>query len=153
MRFETLCYVLDGGRVLMIEKRRGLGAGKLNAPGGKVERGETPEEAAIREVREEVGVEVKDLEFMGVLEFVNNGSIHSHCYVFISRSFDGVPKETEEARPVWVSADSLPYSKMWEDDKLWLPLVLKGKKVFARFWFKDWQLVSYRIFEMVETDA
>ena len=44
----TLCFVLRGGKILLIEKKRGLGAGKVNGPGGRIEAGETGEQAAIR---------------------------------------------------------------------------------------------------------
>ena len=52
----TLLFVIRDGEILLIRKQRGLGAGKINGPGGKLEAGESPREAAIREVQEEVGV-------------------------------------------------------------------------------------------------
>ena len=48
----TLTFVFDGSEVLLIEKKRGLGAGKVNAPGGRLEPGESITECAVREVRE-----------------------------------------------------------------------------------------------------
>ena len=45
----TLMFVLRDGRILLIEKKRGLGAGKINGPGGKIEPGETPLQAVMRE--------------------------------------------------------------------------------------------------------
>ncbi|MFQ3671333.1 MAG: NUDIX domain-containing protein, partial [Verrucomicrobiia bacterium] len=52
----VLLFLLDGPRILLIEKKRGLGAGKVNAPGGRIDPGETPLQAAIRETQEEVGI-------------------------------------------------------------------------------------------------
>jgi hypothetical protein len=46
----SLCFVRQGGMVLMIRKKRGLGAGKINGPGGRLELGESALEAAIREL-------------------------------------------------------------------------------------------------------
>jgi len=50
----TLLFVIKDGQVLLIHKKKGLGAGKINGPGGRLEPGETPEQAAIREVQEEL---------------------------------------------------------------------------------------------------
>jgi 8-oxo-dGTP diphosphatase len=48
----TLVFVVKDGRILLIRKKRGLGAGKINAPGGRLEAGEAPIEGAVREVQE-----------------------------------------------------------------------------------------------------
>ena len=50
----TLCFVRQGTRVLMIRKKRGLGAGKINGVGGRLEPGETPETGIVREAEEEL---------------------------------------------------------------------------------------------------
>ena len=50
----TILFIIKDGQVLLIEKKTGLGAGKINGPGGKIEPGETPLEAAIRETQEEL---------------------------------------------------------------------------------------------------
>ncbi len=64
----TLCLIVSEGRVNLGLKKRGFGAGRFNGYGGKVESGETIQEAAIREVREECGVEVKELEQRGKVD-------------------------------------------------------------------------------------
>ena len=52
----TLLFIWKGDQLLLIRKKRGLGAGKINAPGGKIDPGETPLQAAERELLEELGV-------------------------------------------------------------------------------------------------
>lgn len=134
----TLCYLLRGGNVLLIKKKRGFGAGKYNGVGGKVERGETIEEAAKREIMEEVGVEALELEYAGVLEFYStNREPDWIVHVYRCTKFRGEPKASDEGKPRWFSLDSIPYSEMWEDDKLWLEHVLRGGHVKGRFWFNS----------------
>jgi len=90
----TLVFVFRGDEVLLIDKKTGLGKGKINAPGGKVDPGETPEQAAIRECREELLIEVSNLEHCGEhrFQFVDGYSIHVHVYR--TRDFEGEPTET-----------------------------------------------------------
>jgi len=137
----TLCFPLrsdgdDADEVLLIEKRRGLGEGWYNGPGGKLEAGETPRECAVRETREEVGLEVTTLEKAGELTFLLDGEGHTRCHVYRTRSFAGEPTASEEAYPEWVPVDDVPYDRMWDDDHLWLPGVLEGQTVAGEFRFE-----------------
>lgn len=133
----TLLFLLRGKEVLLIHKKTGLGAGKINAPGGKIEKGETAEQAAIREVREEIRVEVNSPKEMGILhfQFVDSECLALRCTVFCASQFQGNPSETDEAEPFWCSFDQIPYEQMWADDALWLPGMLSGKKFDGEFVF------------------
>jgi 8-oxo-dGTP diphosphatase len=143
--YANLCFIQKDGRVLLIEKKRGLGAGKVNGPGGKLEPGETAMEAAIRETREEVGVTPLHLEERGTLRFQFADGYSLHCVVFIARDFEGELIETPEAVPFWVSDDAVPYARMWEDDQYWLPQVLAGSGFEGWFEFDGDQMVSKRV--------
>src|SRR6188768_3451948 len=112
----TLMFVRDGGNVLLIRKKRGLGAGKINGPGGKLDPGETALESAVREVREEIGVTPLDLEERGVLHFQFIDGYSLHCVVFVAGAFIGTLIETDEATPLWFDLDDIPFGEMWEDD-------------------------------------
>ena len=102
----TLVYLSSKGRVLLIRKKRGHGAGKVNAPGGRLEPGETPLECARREVREEVCVECGRLEPAAELKFHDTGNGYSMLgFVFRSDELSGEPTETDEARPFWCGWD------------------------------------------------
>lgn len=131
----TLLFVLNGSRVLLIHKKRGLGAGKINGPGGRIEPGETPRQAAVREVHEELEIRVLDPEPRGRLrfQFVDGYSLDVH--LFVGTRIEGVPTETDEAIPCWTALDAIPWSRMWADDRLWLPHVLAGRSVDGRFVF------------------
>src|SRR3954469_894936 len=93
----TLCFIVKGGRIMLIHKKRGLGAGKVNGPGGKIEAGETPLAAAIRETQEEIGVTPRGLEERGHLHFQFTDGYSLHCTVFMADGLEGTPHETDEA--------------------------------------------------------
>lgn len=134
----TLTFIIDDGKVLLIRKKTGFGAGKINGIGGKIEEEEKPEEAAIREVEEEVGVKVCEITSAGILYFYSTNSEPDWVvYVYRAKGFSGTPRETLEATPIWVSLDSLPFREMWEDDRHWLPHVLAGNKVEGYFFFNS----------------
>lgn len=137
MRQTTLCYPIMEGRVLLAMKKRGFGQGHWNGPGGKVEAGETTLEACIRETREEVCLEISQVEPRGVIEFVFEGKPEwdNRCDVFVATAAQGEAQETEEMLPRWFLFSEVPYAEMWEDDVVWLPQVLAGGRVERRFYF------------------
>ena len=143
----TLCYIVKNGRILLIRKKQGFGAGKLNAPGGKINDGESFEACVARELKEEIGITPLRPQLLAEIEFFNDNTLQWHVYVFRSSSYTGSPKETAEAKPHWFDVDKIPYDEMWADDKIWLPLFLQGKSLKARFYFEnDWKdMVGYEI--------
>ena len=148
----TLCFIRCDGRLLLIRKKRGLGAGKINAPGGRLEPGETPLEAAIRETQEEVGVTPTGLRKRGELHFQFVDGYSLHCVVFLATGCIGEPFETDEALPIWTPDDTVPYHDMWTDDAHWLPVVLAGKCFRAWFEFDGETMLSDKV-EIVEEFA
>ncbi|MFN4896556.1 MAG: 8-oxo-dGTP diphosphatase [Pseudomonadota bacterium] len=131
----VLCFIFRDEEVLLIEKLRGLGAGKVNAPGGRLEQGETPLQAAIREVQEEISVTPHTLSQVGNLRFAFVDGYNLECWVFRAEDHSGTPTQSPEAIPFWSRIDALPYDRMWADDKHWLPYLLKGQKFFGEFVF------------------
>ncbi len=141
----NLLFVIREGRILLIRKKRGLGAGNINGPGGKLDEGETAQEAALREVEEEVGIQVLDPEEMGTLCFQFIDGLRMHCTVFRAGDYQGVPVETDEAIPLWFPVDAIPFDEMWEDDRHWLPQMIEGKRFEGYFIFRDKAMLSKRI--------
>lgn len=133
----TLLFIVRGGRVLLIEKHRGLGEGKINGPGGRIEPGETAEAAAVREVEEEVLVRPTGVRRMGELRFQFTNGHAIGVEVFRADGCIGEPGPTEEATPLWADLDAIPYDRMWEDDAVWLPLLLRGEPFSGRFVFDE----------------
>lgn len=135
--WATLCFVLREDQVLLIEKKRGLGQGKVNAPGGRFEDGETAAQCAVRETREELGITPLNPEERGILRFVFQDGYSLAAHVFTATRWEGEAVETEEAVPLWTDLDLVPYRRMWADDVLWVPHLLDGKRFDGSFLFDD----------------
>jgi 8-oxo-dGTP diphosphatase len=136
----TILFVIKDGMVLLIEKKRGLGAGKINGPGGKIDPGESPLQAAIRETQEELLITPLAPSKLGELQFSMSDCPDIHCHVYRADDFSGTPTETDEAIPVWTPLDAIPYHRMWEDDQYWLPLLVAQQAFLGRFVFTGEQL-------------
>ena len=143
----TLMFVIDrhdpaAPRVLLIEKLRGFGMGKVNGPGGKIDPGETPLEAAVRETIEETGIEPIDVEPCGTIAFAFRDGLRIGVNLFRASRWQGDLRACEEADPFWCAADAIPWRRMWQDDHHWLPTVLDGGTVSARFGFDQERMIE-----------
>lgn len=128
----TLLFVRRGDELLLIRKKRGLGAGKINAPGGRIEPGESAAECAIREVIEELGVTALAVDERGELSFQFVDGLALHVRVFVADRFTGDPVETDEAIPLWTPVHAIPFDEMWADDQVWMPALLAGQRFALR---------------------
>ena len=149
----TIVYLKRDDEVLLAMKKRGFGEGKLNGIGGKVEPGETSEQCAVRETKEEIGVEITEFEKLADInfdEYVKDNHEMVLMDVYIATKWQGEPQESEEMRPQWFKVKDIPYDDMFIDDEHWLPQVLDGQKVRGFFKFdENWQLVDQEV-EVVE---
>ena len=152
----TLAILRKNKNVLLAMCKRGFSEGKYNGVGGKVEKGETPEQAMIRETEEEIFVTPIVYEKMGInefVEFVKGEKTNVIFHLYFVTEWEGEPRESDEMVPKWFDEDSIPYDKMFPDDQYWLPPVLAGKKIRGFFEFdEDWKMISKRIEEVSGSD-
>ena len=144
----TLMFLCETDRVLLMHKRRGHGAGLINAPGGKLEAGETPLACALRETREEVGLEVHDARLLGELRFLDISGERILGWAFRAERAAGEPVVTAEAEPMWFPLDAIPYSSMWPGDRFWLPWLLSGSAFRASLLCDGQQVLESRVSAM-----
>lgn len=143
-RFYTNAFIIQNDKILLGFKKRGFGINKYNGFGGKVEPGETFTEAAMRELKEEAGIDAP-LEHAGSLLFMAKGIEWAfQIEIFSARTYSGTPTESDEMRPEWFSitpsaasdanaiVSPIPYESMWDGDDRWLPLIVQGQKFVGR---------------------
>ncbi len=154
MKQATLCFLIKENNnekeLLLAMKKRGFGEGKWNGVGGKF----NPEidkniiETAKRELKEEIGIDAKELKKVAILSFYfpYQADWDQDVHVFFAKEWQGIPEESEEVKPQWFKINEIPFDKMWSDDTLWLPKVLSGERLKAKFIFKEGELIdSYEI--------
>ncbi len=147
---RTLLFARRGDEILLAMKKRGFGAGKWNGVGGKLEDGETIEQALVRETREEVGITPQRYQKVAELDFIQDADTpnpwHMYVYAYLCDEWLGEPTESEEMAPQWFKISEIPYTDMWDDDQYWLPQVLAGEKVQGYFTFDaDDKLLTHDI--------
>lgn len=133
--YATVCHIIRGRKLLLKLANGGVSAGKWNGPGGKIEAGETPAQGVVREVMEETSLRIADPVYHGKILFRMNGGGGPEYVVhaFSAWKFSGRARSSAEGRVRWFGLESIPYAKMWDDDRYWLPLLLNGVSFDARF--------------------
>ncbi len=139
MQQATLCYCVKDGTVLLGMKKSGFGKGKYNGFGGKVDAGESNEEAAARELFEEssLATDSTKLEKIAQIKFYFGEKPKFECHAYIARAWSGEPTETEEMAPEWFPIDAMPLSDMWVTDSVWLLAALRGEHVRGAMHFDE----------------
>ncbi len=128
----VLCYITRGDEVLMLhrtKKKGDMNHDKWLGIGGKLEAGESPDEALLREAKEETGLTLTSWRFRAIVTFVSDGYTE-HMYLFTADGFSGTLRDCDEGQLQWVSrafVDALP---KWEGDKLFLDLLWSDAPVF-----------------------
>ena len=136
----TLALFMNENKMLLGEKKRGFAKGTLNGIGGKQDPGETIEQAMIRECQEEVGATPTQYEQVGRIDFdmwYKGEHANMEMYIYKCYKYDGEIKETKEIIPNWYNINEIPFNRMLADDLLWIPFVLKGKKVIGKVKFDE----------------
>ncbi|KAF8880071.1 hypothetical protein BD779DRAFT_1446525 [Infundibulicybe gibba] len=142
-KLYTNAFIIQDGKVLLGYKKRGFGKQKFNGFGGKVEPGETPLEAAKREL--EAGI-TAPLSHAGMLLFVAEGAGPAfQIEIYTASTYTGTIVETDEMKPHWFTTQSdvqahsgpggppqIPFDQMWDSDRHWFPLLLSAKPFVGR---------------------
>lgn len=129
------------------KKQNDFNKGKYVGIGGKIEDGESVEEALLRETKEEIGVEIKSYKYRGIINFSNIEIMH----LFTSSDFVGEIKECNEGTLRWIKKNKISELPMWEGDMIFFNL-LKENAPFFRLYLKydgdklvDWRVKNEQV--------
>ncbi|MCH8171555.1 MAG: 8-oxo-dGTP diphosphatase [Bacteroidetes bacterium] len=149
MKLATLCYVKDNStnKTLMLyrnKKENDYHEGKWNGLGGKFELGETPEECAIRELKEESGLTVKNPKLKGFITFPNFDGVDDwYVFVFVITNFEGNLIDSPEGKLEWIPNEKLTSLNLWGGDKIFLEWLNLDKFFSAKFNYKNGKFIDY----------
>lgn len=149
MKLATLCYVQTENKTLMMYRNRkpnDTHKGKWNGLGGKFEAGETPEQCAIREVKEECGLDVHHLILKGFITFpLFDGVDDWYVFVFVIDKFTGMLSDCAEGELSWIDNKDLLNLNLWEGDRIFLPWLNEEKFFSGEFVYEDKSLKSWSV--------
>ncbi len=143
----VLTYIEKDNKYLMLyrnKKENDLNEGKWIGIGGHIEKGETPDMAMIREVKEETGLDVISYKYRGLVHFASD-DYQEVMYLYTVDSFKGELIECDEGTLEFIPKDNILSLNMWEGDKYFLNLIKEDVSDFEieLFYSKD-KLIHYR---------
>lgn len=130
----TLCYLEQEGKYLLLhrtKKEGDLNRDKWIGVGGKFEAGESPEECAVREIREETGLTVTSPRYRGIVTFVCDPYPTEYMHLFTATEFTGEMIECDEGELAWVDKEKVTHLPIWEGDKIFLSLLAADEPFFS----------------------
>ena len=131
----TLIYLTDpAGRRLMLhrtKKQNDLNHDKWIGVGGKMEDGESPEDCALRETREETGLTLTEYRYRGIVTFVSDEYGTEYMHLFTATGFTGALAECDEGELQWLSAEEFAALPQWEGDRIFLRLLEQEEPFFS----------------------
>jgi len=149
MKLATLCYVKDlkNNKTLMLyrnKKENDYHEGKWNGLGGKLEKGESPEECAVRELKEEAGLDVKNPTLKGIITFPDFDGVDDwYVFIFTITEYSGKIIDSPEGKLEWIPNDKLTSLNLWDGDKIFLGWLGKDKFFSAKFNYENGKFKDY----------
>ena len=149
VQLATICYIDNGREFLMLHRNKkpnDVHAGKWIGVGGKLERGETPQECAAREILEETGLKAKPV-LKGVITFPEfTPDSDWYTYVFKVTEFEGKLIDCNEGTLEWVPYDQVLSKPTWEGDHTFVEWLLEDKPFFsAKFVYDGDKLLDTQV--------
>ena len=133
MKNTTLCYIENNGKYLLIHrgnKKNDGSQGKYMGVGGHFEEKESPYDCAIREVKEETGLDIIP-KYRAIVTFVSDKYETEQMHLFTATEFTGQLIQTDEGDLHWIDKKEISNLPMWEGDTVFLDLLEKREDFFS----------------------
>lgn len=132
---STLVYLENAaGEYLMlhrVKKKNDINHDKWIGVGGKFEQGESPEDCALRETREETGLQLTDYRYRGIVTFDYEGRETEYMHLFTANRWTGEQIRCDEGDLEWVSKDKVQDLPIWEGDRIFFRLLAQERPFFS----------------------
>lgn len=131
---STLCYIEKDGKYLMLHrtvKKNDVNKDKWIGVGGHFEKGESPEECLLREVKEETGYTLVSWRYRGIVTFLYGEDVTEYMSLYTADSFTGEPTDCDEGILEWVDKTEIETLNLWEGDKIFFRLLNEDYPFFS----------------------
>lgn len=137
-KLTTLCYIEKDEKYLMLHrvlKKNDINKDKWIGVGGHFEKGESPEDCLLREVKEETGLTLTSYEFRGIITFTfsskGKDTDTEYMCLYTANEYEGELISCSEGNLEWVNKKDIFSLKLWEGDKIFFSLLQEGRPFFS----------------------
>ena len=144
----VLCYIFKDDEVLMLKKNEvegDMNSSKWLGVGGHIEENESPDDAILRETKEETGLTLTSYDLLGTIKFYMNGKYTEKIYVYAGYEVKGEMISCDEGLLQFFKKDEILNLSLWEGDKIFLRPLLENKKFKCSLYYNDEKLINYKI--------
>lgn len=145
MKQTVMIYLEKNDKFLMLhrtKKEKDINKNKYIGVGGHVEENETPNQAVVREVKEETGLDLISFTKSGIVYFILNG-YKEEMHIYLSNDFKGEIIECNEGDLYWVNKKDIYSLELWEGDRYFLNKILNGEKDYIiSLYYQDDKLIQ-----------
>jgi 8-oxo-dGTP diphosphatase len=150
-KHAVMLYIIKDNKILFLVRDKANDTvhrqGMLLSVGGKVEEGESLEEAVIREAKEEAGITIKNPVLKAVIYFRKFGTELNDWidFLYVANDYDSEPRTGNEGSFVWHDINNINNLNLYSQDKVYLDLMMKHKFFVAEFLCDGHEMVDYKV--------